>query len=818
MRKHHIKQINNILQTINQAQNLGLYVDCQEGALGVCDFIEKHEGKETKTVELLEEYCELLFKAHNNEIGEKVLKKHFIKIENSIKYEFKPMFEVVFLSYKASMSDSIETVYLSAKDDPGCDAYFIPIPYFDRRQDGTLGEMHYEGAECYGKNIEITDWQTYDIEARRPDAIFTFNPYDGINLVTCIHPDFFCERLRNLTDMLVYIPYFVGGDTVAEHLCTLPGCAYAHKVIIQSETLREFYIKNFKATYGDKFGKSEDKFVAFGSPKFDKVLNSKREDFALPKEWRELIGEKKAIFFNTSLAAMLEGNEQYLKKLKLILESFHNRDDVVLWWRPHPLDEAAYQSMRPQLLDEYMTIINQYKNDGWGIYDDSPELHRAIARTDAYYGDPSSVAVLYQVTGKPVMIANNNAKPGKVSYIPSFLCDCDNYIWFLIRGFNGLYKLDKKTYCVSYVDDLPIKGNHIFNKNLPLLYGDSVESDGNIFFSPCEAKEIAIFSIKNNSFEQLPFNRNIGASITSKSFTGAVKFEEYIFFTPHLYPAIIALNTKTREIDYYSESITVVGTSGTFCRPLVVHKSLWLVNRGASVVLEFNMETRSFVIHEVGQYQGFHSICFCDANFWIFPVSYIQGVILKWHPKTGVIKELKEFQEIYRENKIKWRNTFFNSIYSHGYVWLLPIHSKHAFKIDVNSYEISHAQPFEDILSQISDDYINFNHACCFKNKIYIFMSIDETLVEYNVNTKECTAVKLDIYEMVNAKRVEFIAEAFQTKKVYEELANSDGFLYEGYAICLSEFIAFTYSRITQNLPEASIIGKKIFNYIKSHF
>jgi hypothetical protein len=48
-----------------------------------------------------------------------------------VKTELKPnQIEVAFLSYKASMSDCIETIYLAAKADPMCDAYWIPIPYY----------------------------------------------------------------------------------------------------------------------------------------------------------------------------------------------------------------------------------------------------------------------------------------------------------------------------------------------------------------------------------------------------------------------------------------------------------------------------------------------------------------------------------------------------------------------------------------------------------------------------------------------------------------------------------------------------------------
>ena len=68
--------------------------------------------------------------------------------------------------------------------------------------------------------------------------------------------------------------------------------------------------------------------------------------------------------------------------------------------------EATLASMRPELLDEYRRIVSAYREAGWGIYDDSPDMDRAIACSDAYYGDMSSIVWLYEYTGKPIMIEN----------------------------------------------------------------------------------------------------------------------------------------------------------------------------------------------------------------------------------------------------------------------------------------------------------------------------------------------------------------------------------------------------------------------------
>ena len=81
-------------------------------------------------------------------------------------------------------------------------------------------------------------------------------------------------------------------------------------------------------------------------------------------------------------------------------------------WRPHPLMKATIESMRPELWKEYKEILESYRAEGYGLYDDSPDLDRAIVLSDAYYGDWSSVVQLYEKTGKPIMIENFDVGQG----------------------------------------------------------------------------------------------------------------------------------------------------------------------------------------------------------------------------------------------------------------------------------------------------------------------------------------------------------------------------------------------------------------------
>ncbi len=409
---------------------MGLLAQCQESAINLGEMIEETEGEGTAAVPYLEEYCESVYQIYSMlEQGQdisgqkafKSLRKTLIQAENSIKQDIKIRKEAVFLPYKASMWDSLESVWKAANEDPDCDAYVIPIPYYDRNPDGSFGEEHYEG-NLYPENVPVCWYEDYDFAGRRPDMIFIHNPYDECNYVTSVHPFFYSKNLKNFTDKLVYIPYFIieeiePGNKEAEegivNFCNVPAVFYSDKVVVQSEKMRQVYINVLSRITGNaSVGKEywEAKILGLGSPKVDKVFSTRKENAEAPKEWLKVIEKpdgswKKIIFYNTGLTALLRHEEKMLVKMRDVFRIFkENQDEVALLWRPHPLIKAAIKSMRPRLREEYERIVAEYKKEGWGIYDDTAEMDRAIALCDAYYGDHSSLVRLCKEAGKPVMI------------------------------------------------------------------------------------------------------------------------------------------------------------------------------------------------------------------------------------------------------------------------------------------------------------------------------------------------------------------------------------------------------------------------------
>ncbi len=427
------EQVKNYIKQGNVRYAMELLEDCQNGGITIGALIEETQGEDHPTVTLLENYCELVYQIHedlaeNKEINAnkvyKLLRQKLIKVENSLKNDVSIRTEAVFLPYKASMWDSLESVWKAADADENCDAYVIPLPYYDKNSDGSFREMHYEGNQ-YPDYVPITKYNEFDFEAHCPDVIYIHNPYDDLNFVTSVPPFFFSENLKKYTDKLVYIPYFVlseikpdeyGKIEGMKHFCTTPGVFNADKVIVQSEDMKQVYIKvlldatNNHTEAARKYW--DEKILGLGSPKIDKVQNTKKEDLEIPQEWLKVIRKpdgswKKIIFYNTSVGALLQHNEKMLTKMQYVFDVFkENKDEAVLLWRPHPLIKATIESMRPQLWKGYDRLVSKYREEGWGIYDDSGDVDRAIILSDAYYGDGSSVVQMYQHTGKPIMMQN----------------------------------------------------------------------------------------------------------------------------------------------------------------------------------------------------------------------------------------------------------------------------------------------------------------------------------------------------------------------------------------------------------------------------
>ncbi len=225
-----------------EEQIIQLLADCQDAAVAIGNGIEALKGEGTKAVAELEAYCDNLYQTalalkqpkKRKELAQE-LTRQLLRIRRQIDAEIPGRLEVVFLPYKASMWDSLESIWMAADADEDCDAYVIPIPYFDKSPDGALREEHYEG-DLFPEGVPITHYEEYDFGVRQPDIIFIHNGYDNANIVTSVHPYFYSKNLKEFTEKLVYVPYFVlDGKSIEPAYATPPAVVYADYTTAQTE-------------------------------------------------------------------------------------------------------------------------------------------------------------------------------------------------------------------------------------------------------------------------------------------------------------------------------------------------------------------------------------------------------------------------------------------------------------------------------------------------------------------------------------------------------------------------------------------------------
>ncbi|MBR3823741.1 MAG: LicD family protein [Lachnospiraceae bacterium] len=135
----------------------------------------------------------------------------------------------------------------------------------------------------------------------------------------------------------------------------------------------------------------------------------------LPAEWKNKIltmdsngniDRKKIVLYFIDTKSFLAHGNYAMAKLKHTFSIFGNNPDIVLWWIPCQLFSKSVQfinGMIPQLISEYQTLIEEFKEKDIGILDDSGNIRRAIELSDAYYGDECKVADLYRETQKYMM-------------------------------------------------------------------------------------------------------------------------------------------------------------------------------------------------------------------------------------------------------------------------------------------------------------------------------------------------------------------------------------------------------------------------------
>lgn len=641
------------LENNNMEAATSLLEDCRSAVTGLINSVKVVLGENEllfyikqygDTIDNVQNDCDQRLEINSKNLPKK-LNKDILKIRNTIN-SLEVKHEMVFLPYKASMWDALESIWQAADVDENCDAYVIPIPYYDRNPDGSFGEMHYEG-DLFPEYVPITHFDDYNYVDRHPDAIFIHNPYDGINIVTSVHPFFYSDNLRQLTDCLVYSPYYVAPGKLGDGQKYLPSYENMDYILVQSESIRNQYDPRIP----------KEKLLVFGSPKFDRIIKMCKNPPEPPKEWKEKMEGKRVFFYNTSIGDFLKYDEVYLKKMEYVFDSFKKEKDACIIWRPHPLFEATLDSMRPELKGEYLRIKKRFIDGNIGILDTTEDIDKTIALSDAYLGDGgSSVVSLFGVANKPIYFLNYALEQDKIESVKKrlfrYYIRRNNMDMFCLVAFRYVMLAPNNDYHYKYLIDLDENGEGF-------LYSSHLTINKNGYFFPLTARDIVEVS-ESGEIKKYYLDGNIGKGTR---FTGPGLYKNKAVIYGINEAIIIVFDIKTKHIRYtrlpegyyygedengqleisavaigWKDKIIVTNYEGTECiiidintfdtdiKPLPIGKRiqgiireysdaglLWLQPYEGNIIYEWNTVDDSFTEHYIN-FDGLKSYDRTDGN------------------------------------------------------------------------------------------------------------------------------------------------------------------------------------------------------------
>ena len=389
---------------------------------------ESIKGEDCKTVKLLEQYLEVIYKVakYVQKFDEGIsyeasaeskyaecdegVKDTFASISEAIDSEIVNRRSVLFLPVKAKHFSSMRMAYEMETATPDTDVYVMPLPYYYKEYDGSFkDEMHIDTEEFIKANIPVTDYSRFDLSLLCPEKIYINSAYDEYNMAVSVDTRFYARNVKKYTEKLIYIPYFklMEFDRAnypcwynMQYYCTVPGVVMADKVYVQSENTRKVYIDKLNEWVGD------EKYTEIWEQKID-VYNESCEEHS-EDELRDAGSEKTIVWF-VSAGSLAEFGDRYIEKAYRNLDVFAlSKDKLKVLLNSEPFLDEMIKNYSDELYKKWTGFIDEFNRSGIGEVVSQVEEKSVdvLLKATAYYGDPSYICKDFILMKKPVMLQN----------------------------------------------------------------------------------------------------------------------------------------------------------------------------------------------------------------------------------------------------------------------------------------------------------------------------------------------------------------------------------------------------------------------------
>lgn len=659
-----------------------LLEDCQRAVISIGECLERELSDRKDLIKEFENYCEQIF-ALSQQTEQKIsivgkMDALLSRVSEMLSM-IKGSYQVVFMPYKAEMWDSLESVWMEFVKDERCETLVIPLPYSTFDKIKQTWDLCYEGNR-FPDYVSITDYRQYHLELENPDVIFIHNPYDNYNRVTRIDEAYFSNELKKLTQNLVYIPYYTTTGSISFGHRELSVYYNMDYMIAQSERAKECF-KGFPYYH---------KMLPFGSPKFDKVIRKCQEGIAVLPEWERVLKGRPCLMLNTTISELLTDGKLLLLKYYFFFKLIKNDKRVVIIWRPHPLLESTIQAMRPELLELYYEVIEDFKQNELGVIDNSPDMTDTIAIADGYVGSAwSSVVNSFGVSGKPMFFFNSLIVSETDECRRRLISACaatveGNKVWLLSGIFNGLLSIDLDQ------EKKSVRLEKIICEEPRWMHSHMAidASAGKVYMAAYWAKQHVEYCIKTDKYRLVkkPLGRE------NEEYFKILVGEHKVILFPARKLEIVFFDKRTGMWENEKQALLAMWEDREYnavmfgCRDAVLTgNSMWVVSEHTNRILQYDLVSSKYLIYQIGDIaEGFSSVAADGEEIWLADAG--KGFVYKYNFQNGDIDSFP-FSEEYQVKKdvYGFKVAQLKLLVMKNWVVSIPYRSNLAFRVNKRS-------------------------------------------------------------------------------------------------------------------------------------
>lgn len=377
-------------------------------------------------------------------------------------------------------------------------------------------------------------------------------------------------------------------------------------------------------------------------------------------------------------------------------------------------------------------------NRGTFILDLSSDLHRAIAISDAYYGDPSSVVELYKKTGKPIMIRR---------YVMG-QSEMNSYSIYIEKETATAISINNALLKINLINGV-VETLYIFEKEcMDFLFYECFKIDNMYFCSPFNSKEIAIFDDARKFVKYISLKDEIG-DISAPYFSYIVPFGEKLYFLPINFQGILEFDTTDYTYRIHSGWEKDVGDF-TFGKVYPSYlKGRYFIHAGKILIpcmesnafFEFDMSNHKWKIRKIGQEDNCYiNILYDGKRYWL--LGYKKAILTVFDNITSLTISLpcesKSQVDIYH-----WMYD------KNGYIYIIPLRENGILKVDKQTLKVTKTSLFNTYFYDCDISVDRFWTVKEFDNKIILFPVFRNTIVFLDLSDGSIREIPMQKHKLI---------------------------------------------------------------------